>query len=227
MISYLRKRLNNHFASKLAKDTIFLPRVFDEDFGLHSLDDIMNRYDADNIFIVHGLAYNQDGMAVVVTGPAGCGKTTNMNRYGKEPIDDAIVLIIKRDDDYYVLETGMLCISESFSKNMNRLRKYNLLNGSDNRILRNLSEYMDSLINFLVSAHMKITTKDMSDRVHVPKVYPIKNYFYIVDKHDFRRPRDIKNKKLIEHKKIADMMKHKAIELSKDDISDAFESMKN
>ncbi|PIO01820.1 hypothetical protein COT58_03265 [Candidatus Micrarchaeota archaeon CG09_land_8_20_14_0_10_60_16] len=75
-----------------------------------------------DLVVVHGTAFEHDGKTVLITGPAGVGKTSAVNALGKRVIEDGIVLLSKEGNGYRVLPTGTADYSQEYTRTSRELR---------------------------------------------------------------------------------------------------------
>jgi len=89
---------------------------------------VRERFNLNQLYLVHGIAVDVDGRGVVVMGPAGIGKSTVLRELIKDhkvkPIDDGFVLI-GRDRDtgvFNIVPTGLYEVNQKFSRISKTLR---------------------------------------------------------------------------------------------------------
>ena len=82
---------------------------------------VKKTWDLRDIFVLHGIAFEQNGAATIVSGPPSIGKSTFLRKIVDKklvkPIDDGAILVGKnKNNEFIVIKTGLYEAEERISK---------------------------------------------------------------------------------------------------------------
>ena len=106
---------------------------------------VMGRYGFDELLVVHGSAWHDEGGCTLLTGPAGIGKSTVLRELERSGlghlVEDGILLVGLRADRWHLLLTGALGVMDRTSRIGARIRsligvRYCLHQNADAKLLR-------------------------------------------------------------------------------------------
>ncbi len=97
--------------AKYPKGTLVLPRKIRGDLETSlEIKEFLDRFGFEMGMVLHGVAVEKNGRAVIISGPQGTEKSTVMRKLVNsriaKPVDDGEVIIGKKGSRFFVMETG-------------------------------------------------------------------------------------------------------------------------